>query len=691
MLNKVNLVKEYIRLTNLARQLNYEYHVQNSPTVTDEVYDNIFEQIRYLERQLGKDLPSIETVTKQVGGIDKETFKTKPHLVPMLSIQTVFNGSSVKAFIDASLTEHEYVSNFYPSLIGELKYDGLAVSLVYVSGKLSYAVTRGDGLEGEIITQQIKTIGNIPLYLPDYFHTDETVEVRGEVLFLTKDFQKLNERLIQEGKKPFVNARNAASGSVRNTDIIEVSKRPLVFMAYRFICSAKRFDTQEQTLKHLLELGFKTSEHYIVTDNLDAIFDFFFELENRGRDNLPFEIDGVVIKFNDLKRQQEMDLKHKEQDVNADILGVSRTVPWAIALKFKPCSAVTQLLRVDFNVGKTGLVTPVAIVKEVIANGVCIEYVNLYNIGEIQRLGLKIGDLVEIERRGDVIPKISKVISSGDKAIELPTYCPCCGQRLLEMRGILRCTNMQNCTAQHLHRLSFFTSMLGMKIEGLNLKTLEKLWDANLVRKYSDLYFLTADTIISAKIPGIGKRTATAIIEQISLSKRRLLHEFLSSIAIPNVGYSTAINICRVFPNIEEISTLTVEQLLAEKIPNVGVVTANSIVKFFRNDSNIDCIIRLLENGIIFRNTVYGFGLNKATKKIVITGSFPRPRDYMAAILNQVGYEVTNTVTKETYAVLVGHKPGNTLQKAKELNIDIHNFNYGKPDNNKIFSLIFKN
>lgn len=680
---------EYSKLVNLARKLNYEYHVQDSPSVTDEVYDNIFEQIKYLESQLGSRVPNLDTPTATIGGIDKVTFTTRKHLIPMHSITTVFNSSFVKDFVMENLNREEYLSNFYPSLIGELKYDGLAVSLIYTSGRLDYALTRGDGIEGEVITEQIKTIGNIPLFLPEYINTGTIVEVRGEVLFLTKDFENLNRRLLEQGKKPFVSARNAASGSLRNTDISEVSKRPLMFMAYRLITKLPKIKTQEQCLLHLEELGFSVNKSYVVSEDLDLILDFFIKLQDGERDKLPFEIDGVVIKFNDLDKQARIEVLSEKQNINNSMLGVARTSPWAIALKFIPRSAVTQLLKVDFSVGKTGLVTPVAYVKEVIAGGVRIEYINLHNAGEIERLGLCIGDYVEIERRGDVIPKIKSVVSKGTDAVTIPTECPCCGRPLLNMRGMLRCVNMQFCTDQHLFKLVHFASMSGMKIEGLSLRTLEKFWEAGLVRNFADLYFLTVDTIISAKIPSIGKRTATAIVEQIRLSKRRLLHEFIASIAIPNVGYSTAINFCRTYFSLEDMCDLTVEEILSSNIPNVGEVTAKSFVQFFQNDQNINNIVRLLESGINFRNTVYNTCQDSAVKKIVITGSFPKNREHISSILNQVGFQVSDNVTKETYAVLVGHKPGSSLQKAKDLNINIHNFNYGKPDNNEIFSLVF--
>lgn len=673
----------YKYLADLLRKYNYEYYVQNAPTVSDAVYDSIFRQVQEFET-VRPQLKIANSPTSDVGGVNRQEFKTTKHLTPMLSIDTLHHLTDLQKFqTDCRLT---LKLDRNPTLITEYKYDGVSLSLIYRFGKLVIARTRGDGVDGEDVTETVKTIMNIPQVLHNYEKYDNIleplVEVRGEVIISKSDFAKLNDRLLSEGKATFVNPRNAASGSLRNSDVVEIAKRPLRFIAYYLNVN---LNTQKQVLDVLNDLGFNIGDMAEITEDVNAVFSLFEYVETKIRNQLDYEIDGLVIKLNDLSHQQQLESRQIQQTT---LIGKCRSVSWAKAIKFQPSSAITQLLDVEFFVGKTGVLTPVAKIKPVSIGGVIVENVNLYNLDEINRLGLTRGCLVEVERRGDVIPKIKIALSTTNTSLHIPKICPSCEGPLINTKSKLMCTALFRCDSQTLNKLVYFTSNNAMKIETLNGSTLNKLMEYGLVSTFDDLYFLTLEDIIGKQIPGVGKKSAAVIITEIEKSKSKPLHRFLAGLCIKHVGITTAINLCKAYKSLDELYKLTLDDLLNAKIENVGRETAAAVISYFKNPENINRLNRFKTKGISFENTV--FKTNDDNKiKIAITGSFPRTREYMASILTKTNYEVVNKINRDTEVILVGHKPGITLQKAIEYGISCHYYNYGKPDNNEIYQLLF--
>ncbi len=662
-----DVIEQLTSLRNLIRHHEYCYYVLDAPEIPDSEYDKLIKQLQKIEQQY-PDLITTDSPTQRVGGAPLAQFASIKHELPMLSLDNVFDESSFIAFNKRvkdrlHLNEKEQVE-----YCCELKLDGLAVSILYENGKFSKAATRGDGTTGEDITANVRTIKTIPLVLIGE-NIPARLEVRGEVFMTHKGFAKLNADAEKRNEKVFANPRNAAAGSLRQLDPKITAKRPLSFYCYGvgIIEGSSLPDTHYDRLMQFKAWGLPVSDKVEKRQGAQAALDYFKQIGEQ-RMSLDFDIDGVVIKVNSIALQNELGF-------------VARAPRWATAFKFPAQEEVTQLNKVDFQVGRTGAITPVARLEPVSVAGVIVSNATLHNSDEIARLGIREGDYVTIRRAGDVIPKIVAVLldrrPTDTKEIVFPTHCPICGSLIVRDEGqaISRCAGGLICPAQRKEALKHFVSRRAMNVDGMGDKIIEQLVDKDYVKTPADLYKLNLPTLCS--LDKIGEKSANNLLNALDASKNTTLSRFIFALGIPNVGEVTAENLVNQLGNLSAIENASLEQL--QTVNDIGVVIAESIIDFFQEPHNRNVIEQLTSEEI----NIHWQDITPQTqttivdspfsgKTIVLTGTLSvLTRDEAKNKLKQLGAKVTGSVSKNTDLVIAGEAAGSKLDKAQELGIKV--------------------
>lgn len=656
-----NIQTKINNLRKTLRQYEYEYHVLDNPSVPDSEYDRLFHQLKALELEHPEFLTS-DSPTQRVGAKPLSGFSQIRHEIPMLSLDNAFSDAEFNAFVKR--IEDRLILLLKPlTFCCEPKLDGLAVSILYVNGVLTQAATRGDGTIGEDITANIRTIRNIPLQLL----TDNPparLEVRGEVFMPHAGFERLNKYALEHNEKTFANPRNAAAGSLRQLDPNITSKRPLVLNAYG-IGIAEGVDlstTHYARLQWLKSIGIPVNPEIRLCNGADEVLDFYRDIQNK-RSSLGYDIDGTVLKINDIALQNELGF-------------ISKAPRWAIAYKFPAQEEFTVLNDVEFQVGRTGAITPVAKLEPVFVAGVTVSNATLHNGDEIERLNIAIGDTVVIRRAGDVIPQIIGVLHErrpdNAKPIIFPTNCPVCDSQIIRIEGeaVARCTGGLFCAAQRKEALKHFVSRKAMDIDGVGGKLIEQLVDRELIHTPADLFKLDLTTL--TRLERMGVKSAENALNSLEKAKSTTLARFIFALGIREVGEATALNLANHFKTLDALKEADLDQL--QQVPDVGEVVANRIFIFWREAHNVAVVEDLIAQGVHWE-TVEVKEANEnlfKDKTVVLTGTLTQMgRNEAKALLQQLGAKVSSSVSSKTDFVIAGDSAGSKLAKAQELNITV--------------------
>ena len=649
-----------IEIDKLRREIdehNYRYYVLDDPTVSDAEYDRLFLKLRKLE-EANPHLMTPNSPTQRVGSKALKAFKPIKHAVPMLSIDNAFAEEDVYAFdkrVIERLKTHDPIE-----YCCEPKMDGVAINICYVNGTLKEASTRGDGFTGEEVTENIRTIKMIPLTLRGKNHP-HVINIRGEVFMTKSGFAMLNQNALKAGEKIFANPRNAAAGSIRQLDSHITAKRHLEIYCYG-IGAHQGYQlpqTQCDLLKQLATWGLRVNPFVALAKGPDQCLQYYQKIYKK-REKLPYEMDGVVYKVNSLKQQDHLGF-------------VSRAPRWAIAHKFPAEEAYTQIEAVEFQVGRTGALTPVARLKPVSVHGVTISNVTLHNMDEIRRKDIHIGDTVMIRRAGDVIPEVVGVVHAKrpkqTKRIDLPKNCPVCHSQIEHEQdeAIARCTGGLYCSAQRKETIRHFASRRAMNIEGLGDKLVNQLVDQALLNNVSDIYHLKQKQLES--LERMGEKSALNLLAQIEKSKMTTFPKFLYALGIREVGEATAKALALHFKTLSRLEGAALDEL--QNVSDVGPVVAEHIYHFFREAHNREVIKKLITAGIHWEKIREGTHLPFHGKTFVFTGSLSFPRDTAKSQLEALGAKVSGSVSKNTDYVVVGENPGSKYDDAKELGITL--------------------
>ncbi|WP_312210898.1 NAD-dependent DNA ligase LigA, partial [Acinetobacter variabilis] len=662
MTQDATVIAQMRQLIQLIAKHNHAYYVMDQPTIEDSEYDQLFHQLKALEEQYPH-LQQPDTPTVKVGGQALSKFVTVTHAVPMLSLGNVFNKEELFAF---ARRIEERLPNQKIEYDVELKFDGLAISLWYEHGVLVRGVTRGDGETGEDITQNVKTIRNLPKILCEgNCKPPELLEVRGEVLMPKAGFKKLNKHLKKHGEKEFANPRNAAAGSLRQLDCQITKTRPLAFYAYGIAqCQpGNNIETIAENLDWLEQFGFENYNHWVV-NSIEEVQAKYEQLIIE-RPNLSVEIDGMVVKVNSLEQQKKLGF-------------ISRAPRWATAYKFPAVAALTTVENIDWQVGRTGTLTPVARLNPVAVGGVTVSNVTLHNIGEIYRLDVRIGDTVSVYRSGDVIPKVEKVWPEFRPAdaveVYLPENCPVCDSPVVMPEGeaLARCSGELYCAAQRIETIRHFVSRKAMDIEGLGDRWVESLLHLNLLKDVSDIYHLHEHREQLLQIEKMGEKSVQNLIDSIENSKKTTLAAFIYALGIRGVGETTARMLANTFQTLDALRSADVEAL--KKTPDVGDITAEWIVDFFQAPHNLEVLDRLLAAGIHWDAPIAPTRQPLNGESWVVTGTLSSMgRDEATQLLQALGARVSGSVSSKTKCVVAGEKAGSKLDKAEKLGVPVIN------------------
>ncbi|ENB2085291.1 NAD-dependent DNA ligase LigA [Vibrio alginolyticus] len=652
------------RLEELKESLHYHavrYYVEDNPEIPDAEYDRLMRELLDIEAE-NPDLITVDSPSQRVGGQPLSAFSQVTHEVPMLSLDNAFDDSELDSFHKRA--QERVGSQSVKEYCCEPKLDGLAVSLLYENGVLVQAATRGDGTTGENITENVRTIKAIPLKLRGNDWPNR-LEVRGEVFMPKAGFEKLNELARKKGEKIFVNPRNAAAGSLRQLDSRITASRPLSFYAYSVgvVQGAELAASHYERFLHIKSWGLPMCPETKRVESLADVKAYYQDILQR-RDALPYEIDGVVIKIDDIAVQERLGF-------------VARAPRWAIAYKFPAQEEMTTLNEVEFQVGRTGAITPVAKLEPVFVGGVTVSNATLHNADEIERLQVKIGDHVVIRRAGDVIPQVVSVIKERRpeiaRDIVFPTQCPVCGSHVERIEGeaVTRCMGGLVCQAQRKQALKHFVSRKALDVDGLGDKVIEQLVDREMVKTPADLFKLSAG--ILTVLDRMGPKSAQNIVNALEKSKETTLPRFLYSLGIREVGEATAANLAMHFKTLGAIQNATEEQLI--EVQDIGAVVAQHITTFFSEEQNQAVVKDLLEQGIHWPeiNTTEQVGeLPLEGKTVVLTGTLSQlGRTEAKEALQALGAKVTGSVSKKTDILFAGENAGSKLAKAQELGIEI--------------------
>jgi DNA ligase (NAD+) len=655
----VSMASEAIkkRIEKLREEIeyhNYRYYVLDQPEISDAEYDRLLRELEKLEEQY-PELRSLNSPTQRVGVSPLEEFEIVKHTIPMISLANAFDESEardfdkrIKKFLGTS-EEIEYVA--------EPKFDGLAIELVYERGQFVVGSTRGDGVNGENITQNLRTIKTIPLQLiRKEIPVPERLEVRGEAIMQLEKFKELNRKREAMGEPPFANPRNAAAGSVRQLDPKITAARPLEIYFYALgEVRGWTFKTQWEVLKTLPKWGLRTNPHVRKCKNIEEVLDYYHEM-NEKRETLPYEIDGTVIKVNSF-------------DLQIRLGEIARSPRWALAFKFQPKQETTKILDIRVQVGRTGALTPVAVMEPVKVGGVEVSRATLHNQDEIDKKDVRVGDTVVIQRAGDVIPEVVQVIISKRKGTEkkfkMPPKCPVCGAEVIKEEAIHRCIGL-DCPAQLKGRIKHFASKRAMDIEGLGVKLIDQLVDKGLVKDVADIYYINKEELI--ELERMADKSAQNMIDAIEKSKTKPLLKFLYALGIRHVGETTAEDLARHFQRLEDFFHLSEEDLM--EVEGVGPEVAASVHQFFGDKKNRESIDRLKKAGVKVIEPKAKEKGKLAGKTFVFTGALKTfGRDEARTLVESMGATTASTVSKKVDFVVMGEDPGSKFDKAKELGV----------------------
>lgn len=632
-----------IYLTNEVNKHNKNYYVYDNPTISDAEYDKLYYELVDLEKELGYSLP--DTPTKRVGDYVLPGFKKRKHEIPLYSL------NKVKDFADLNKWQNDMrkaTNNENLTFSLEYKYDGLKVVIKYQNGHYKSATTRGNGKIGEDVTAQVKTIRSVPLAIP----FKGVLTVQGECMMTNSAFEEYNKT----AEIPLKNPRNGVAGAVRNLDPKETAKRMLDFFCYDVLAiEGQQFATQTEMHQFIISQGFKTGNYFKTLSTLKQAEDEINHID-KVKERLDVMIDGMVIKVNDCACREN--------------IGYTEKFPkWAMAFKFKPVEQSTILKDVLWQVGRTGKITPIAILDPVELSGATVSRATLNNTQDIERKNISINSRIFVRRSNEVIPEVMGLAERADNAVEItpPTNCPSCGEPLVTIGANLFCVNHKGCFDQIIDRLTHFVSRDAFNIEGLSDKTLKLLFDKFKIAYPYELFSLTPDMLVG--IEGFKDKKITNLIESINKSKNIEWSNFIFALGIMNIGKKTAYTLSKIYSNLESLKTATVDDLIC--IDDIGAIVATSIVEYFADDDNILNINRLFEAGVTIKQAeVVQENANFTGKTVVLTGSlqnFTRPE--LTKILQNMGANVSSSVSKKTDMVIVGEDAGSKAQKAKDLGI----------------------
>ena len=650
--------KRIEQLRDLLRHHEYRYYVLDDPEIPDSEYDRLYRELVELERNY-PDLVTLDSPTQRVGAKPLAAFAQVSHRIPMLSLDNVFSDEELAAFDkrihDRLGSDDEIVYTAEPKL------DGLAISIVYENGVLVQAATRGDGNRGEDVTQNIRTLPSVPLKLEgaDY---PALLEVRGEVFMPKEGFRKLNQRALERGEKTFANPRNAAAGSLRQLDPKITASRPLALYAYAVgaVEDGALPDTHSEILAQLGCWNLPVCRESEVVSGVSGCLAYYEKIQTR-RERLGYDIDGVVYKVNRLDLQRRLGF-------------VARAPRWAVAHKFPAQEEITTINEVEFQVGRTGAITPVARLEPVFVGGVTVSNATLHNMDEVRRKDIRIGDRVYIRRAGDVIPEVVRVVPGRrgkTREIHLPGKCPVCGSDIEQLEGeaIARCSGGLFCKAQRTEAIKHFASRKAMDIDGLGEKLVEQLVDNGLIDTVADIYGLKVDEI--AGLERMGEKSAANLIKAIEKSKKPSLARFIYALGIREVGEATAMNLATAFGNLDALKQADIEAL--QEVPDIGQIVAEHIRNFFSQSHNLEVVEQLLDAGIEPVSPPVRVGkASLAGKTFVLTGTLAgMTRDEAKQKLQAAGARVSGSVSAKTDYVLAGENAGSKLTKAEKLGVTV--------------------
>ena len=650
-------MKERIdELVTTLNEANYNYHVLDNPTITDQEYDSLFRELQILEEK-NPNLVRSDSPTHRVGGVVLDSFKKVTHKIPMMSLGDIFNEDEVRQF-DARIKKE----GINPTYVCELKIDGLSVSLHYEKGKLVTAATRGNGTIGEDITNNVKTIKTVPLTLKE----EIDIEVRGEIYMSKETLKRLNEERKAKNQPLLQNCRNAAAGSIRQLDSKVCASRKLDCWIYHLPNPEDYgIKTHWEALEFMKKLGFKTNPNNLLVTDVEGIIDYI-HYKGKERPNLSYDIDGVVVKVNNLEEQKK--------------LGFTAHHPkWAIAYKFPAEEVLTKLKDIIFTVGRTGQITPNAVLEPVIVAGSTISRATLHNEDYVKAKGLKIGDIISIHKAGDVIPEVGEVKldrrTGNEKDFEMITRCPMCNEPIFKKEGQVDyfCIN-PHCPARHIEGLCHFVSRKAMNIDGLGDRIIEDFYNLKYIKDITDIYKLSCFRDELTELEGYGNKSIDNLLEAIENSKENSLERLLFGLGIPNVGEKTSKILAARYETLDNLMNATFEEL--NQIPDIGEIIAKSIIDFFQNEKNRDIIEELkeLKVGMEYTGPKVVINENFNDKTFVITGTLTKyTRDEVEEKIENLGGKTSSSVSKKTSAVIVGENPGSKYTKAMELGIPIWN------------------
>nr|WP_321400320.1 NAD-dependent DNA ligase LigA [uncultured Desulfobacter sp.] len=649
------------KLRSELTEHSYRYYVLDDPVIDDQAYDMMLRKLIDIETRF-PELVTEDSPTRRIGAPPLAAFDTAPHSVPMLSLDNAFNDQEILDFHARCLKTSGAHSLTYTA---EPKLDGLAVELTYENGLLVLATTRGDGYTGEVITENIRTIRSVPLRLiADKTAVPELIEVRGEVIIRHEDFEMLNQRRMNKGESVFANPRNAAAGSLRQLDSKITAQRPLTIFVYGVgVVRGLEFLTQAQMLEYLADLGFPVNPLIRKGISIQQVLEHFKHLETL-RSDLAYDIDGMVIKVDDVLIQQALGEKIKSPR-------------WAIAYKFPAMEKTSKILDITVQVGRTGTLTPVAELAPVNIGGVTVSRATLHNADEIERKDIRIGDTALITRAGDVIPKVVKIIPdarTGEETVfTMPDHCPVCASRVRRLEGeaAVKCINA-GCSAQIKERIRHFVSKKAFDIDGLGKKLVEQMVDQHVISSFADLFHLDRDTL--AGLERMGIKSADNILAAVEQSKTVSLARFIFALGIDHTGEHAARLLARKFADLDAL--MAADTLTISAIHGMGETTASAVTGFFSIEENVNLVRNLMEAGVTVTNDLYGGTEEKdnavSGKTIVLTGSFEAmTRNEAKAKLLALGANVTGSVSKKTDIVVAGSKAGSKLTKAEELGVTV--------------------
>lgn len=641
-------------LINIINEADYNYHTLDNPTITDQEYDKYLRELIEIEEQHPEWIKE-NSPTQHAGGQVIDSFTKVTHKIPMMSLSDVFSESEIIAFDERIKKE-----GISPEYMCELKIDGLSVSLLYEKGKLVRAATRGDGITGEDITHNAKTIKTIPLKLKE----EVDIEVRGEIFMNKKTLEDLNKERAKNNQPLLQNCRNAAAGSIRQLDSKVAAKRKLDTFIYHLPNPLDYgINSHEEAIKYMHKLGLKTNPNNYLAKNINEVLEFISK-KAEERSSLPYDIDGIVIKVNNISEQQK--------------LGYTAKYPkWATAYKFPAVEVLTKLTDIIFTVGRTGQITPNAVLEPVIVAGSTISRATLHNEDYVKEKDLKIGDIVSIRKAGDVIPEVVEVKkerrTGKEQEFTMITTCPMCNSNLVKKEGQVDyyCSN-NKCPARHIESLIHFVSRDAMNIDGLGDRIMEDFYNFHFIGNIADIYSLKDHEKDLIRLEGYGEKSVTNLLTAIEKSKENSLERLVFGLGIPHVGSKTAKLLSSRYKNLSSLMKASKEELT--NIPDIGKIIADSVITYFSDDLNKAIIEELKELGI--NMTYLGKDVEQnemfSGKSFVLTGSLTMfTREEAEEKIESLGGKTVNSVSKKTSVVIVGEKPGSKYQKAKDLNITI--------------------